>query len=68
MNPAIIGAAIDGLVKIIGVVQNLREQARRDKTLTREQDIEFDHKIQAAFLAPHWQLSNNSTPPGNTPT
>lgn len=57
MNPALISVAIDGLVKLISVVQNLREQARQDKTLTREQDIEFDARIQEAFRAPHWKLS-----------
>jgi len=57
MNPALISVAVDGLVKLISVVQNLREQARKEKTLTREEDIEFDARIQAAFRSPHWQLS-----------
>jgi hypothetical protein len=68
MNPALIAVAVDGLVKLISVVQNLREQARKDKVLTREEDIEFDARIQAAFRAPHWQLSNLPDTSGNSPT
>lgn len=57
MNPAYISAAIDGAIALINLINKSREEARRAGTLTPEQDAEFDARLQASFLAPHWQVS-----------
>jgi hypothetical protein len=62
MNPALISLLIDGVVNSIKVIQEMREQARREKVLTEEEDKAFDLRIQTAFNQPHWQLSGQPHP------
>jgi hypothetical protein len=61
MNPQLLQVAFSGLLNGYELFQRLRDEARRNKILTPEEDFEFDRKLQEMLAKEHWKPSDSTS-------
>lgn len=59
VSPVVVIALLDGLMRLIGLVNGMVGEAKRNKEWTPAEEAEIDAKMEQAFKQPHWTPTLN---------